>query len=150
MSNRVKITNYLIEQLKYINGDVSPYDSTYLFKSNVHDNVSNRELFFDEIHDFPSLFVVSPIEERQYNSKESTKAIIQSIIRVYLHSDELEKAKEDIIEDIIHVIYNMTDPDVSYELQQVTIESIEKDSGILKPYGIVEVILKIELGLLKI
>lgn len=150
MSNRVNVTNHLISQLKVINGGVSPYDPSYTFSTDIHDNVYKYELFFDEIHDFPSLYVVSPIEDRQYHSTDTTNALIQTIIRIYLQSDDLELAKENIINDIIHVIYNITIPDVNYQLQQITIDSIAKDSGVMDPYGLVEVFLTIQLGLLKI
>jgi hypothetical protein len=140
MSNRSQINNALVELLKQIDGSVSPYDSTYIFATNLHNNVYKGLKYYDEINDFPSLYITSPSEYRTYNTAEFTEATVASVIRAYVKGDNTNELTNNIVNDIEHIIYNMK-LSVELSVQDITITEIKTDSGLLKPYGIAEIFL---------
>jgi len=142
MSNRSMITEAIIKKLQQIDGSTSPYDASYEFKTDIHRNVYRGYKYIDEINDFPSLYVVSGQEQRVYHTKDLTESIVSTTIRCYVYSDDAEQQLNDLIQDIEHVIYNMS-LDVQLQLQDITIKEIDTDSGLLEPYGMAEIFLNI-------
>lgn len=142
MSNRTSIINALIHNLKRIDGRTSPFDANYEFKSNLNENVFRGLRFIDEVNDFPSVFVTNGIETRTYQTQGLTEAEIQSVARCYAYSDDTKTQLEAIAQDIEHVIYSGT-LDIELSVQDITITQIIQDSGLLQPYGIVEIFFSI-------
>lgn len=140
MSNRTLITNFLIDSFKSINGGVSPYDNTYIFSTNLHENVYLGQLYIDEINDFPSVYISSREEFRTYNTSNLIEAEVLTVVRCYSYSDNPFEANNNIIKDVEHVIYNMKIP-VEFQAQDVTIRSVLIDTGLLAPYGMAEIFL---------
>lgn len=140
MSNRILITRFLIDSLKIINGGVSPYDSSYTFNTNLHENVYIGQLYIDEINDFPSIYISSGEEFRTYNTSNLIEAEVLTTIRCYSYSGDTFEANNNIIKDVEHVIYNMKIP-VEFQAQDVTIRSVLIDTGLLAPYGMAEIFL---------
>jgi hypothetical protein len=140
MSNRTQITNYVVEQLQKIDGRTSPYTKEYVFLSNLHENVYRGVKYLDEINDFPSLYITSNVEKRKYETNGNTDAIVFTVIRCYVMSDEPEVQLSNIFQDIEHILYNMQVPN-EYTSLDITIDSTLTDSGLLKPYGMAEIFL---------
>lgn len=140
MSNRTNINNFLISQLRRIDGSVSPFDSSYYFLSNLHENVYSGFKYIDEINDFPSLFLVSPKEIRKYNTNHNTESIVTTTIRYYVYGDDLETQLSNIFQDVEHIVYNMS-LSTEFKSLDITIEKFITDSGLLKPYGMAEIFL---------
>lgn len=140
MSNRTLINSFIIDQLKYINKLVSPFDNSYTFKSDLHTNVFSRLKFIDEINDFPSVYVSSPNEYRKYNTAGNSEALVVTILRVYVYCDEPASELDNIIQDIDHVIYNLR-VDTNLKSLDITITDTTTDSGLLAPYGMAEIFL---------
>jgi len=141
MSQRRKIVNYIIDNLKLIDGSISSLNSTYRFKTDLHTNVYRGFKGIDEINDFPSIYVVAGNETRNYNTKNITLSNLPIIIRVYTYFEEEELVNTyngNIIQDIEHVIYNLPS-NFDLEIQDIQIQTINSDEGLLAPYGIVEV-----------
>jgi hypothetical protein len=141
MSNRKLITNSIVADLKKINKSTSPYNYSYEFKTDLHNNVYDSGYkYIDEINDFPSVYVVSGLERRIYQTKQLTESLVRTAIRCYVYGDDAQQQTNDIIQDIEHVIYNMK-PDVGLLIQDITVKEILTDSGLLEPYGMAEIFL---------
>jgi hypothetical protein len=140
MSNRTKITDYIVEQLKKIDGRTSPYTKEYVFLSNLHENVYRGVKYIDEINDFPSIYVTSNVERRKYQTNNNTEALVVTAIRCYVMGDEPEVQLSNIFQDIEHILYNMQVPNEFTSLD-ITIDTTLTDSGLLEPYGMAEIFL---------
>jgi hypothetical protein len=138
MSNRTDINNYIVEQLKQIDG--YSYLRNYKFKSDVHLNVYIGTKFLDEINDFPSIYSVSPEENRIYNTIGTSEAFVTTILKLYVYSDNSIEDLKNLIEDITQVIYSLTPP-LDLQVKDITIKEINLDSGLLQPYGMAEIFL---------
>lgn len=140
MSNRTKITNYLVEQLKKIDGRSSPFLADYVFLTNLHGNAYRGVKYIDEINDFPCLYATSNVERRIYQTNGNTEGIVASVIRCYVYGDDTEVQLSNIFQDIEHILYNMQVPNEFTSLD-ITIDSLLTDSGLLEPYGMAEIFL---------
>ena len=140
MSNRTKITNYVVEQLQKIDGRSSPFLNDYTFFSNLHRNVYSGVKYLDEINDFPSVYVTSNIERRKYETNGNTQGIVFTVIRCYVMCDDTEVQLSNIFQDIVHILYNMQVPN-EYTSLDITIDTTLTDSGLLEPYGMAEIFL---------
>ena len=137
------IIDFIVSQLKEIDGTVSGFNSGYTYTQNLFNNVFRRIKFLDEVNDFPALYVSAGTEVREFNSKSLTVATLDATIRAYVFGeDNSQSLVDDITQDIEHVIYSIGDnPDKG--ILDITIDSITSDEGLATPYGLAEVELTI-------
>lgn len=140
MSNRSVITDKLVEALRDINGSASPYSSTYHFKTDLHYNVYRGLKLIDEINDFPSMYITSPKETREYNTRGTTIAVVNSEIRCYVYGDDTEQLAQNLVDDVEHVIDNLT-YSTTHQVLDSKINVILRDNGLFKPLGLIEIFL---------
>ena len=142
-SRRTEIIDFIVSQLKEIDGTVSGFNTGYTYTQNLFNNVFRRIKFLDEINDFPALYVSAGTEVRDFNSKSLTVATLDATIRAYVFGeDNSQSLVDDITQDIEHVIYSIGDnPDKG--ILDITIDSITSDEGLANPYGLAEVELTI-------
>lgn len=140
---RTEITTLLINSFKTINESTSPFDSLYIYKSNLFNNVYRGVKFLDEINDFPSAYLQPGTETRDFNTKNLTNATLDVTIRVYIYSeDDAQNKLDNVLQDLEHVIYNIGDnPEIG--LLDINISNISTDEGLVSPYGIGEIELTI-------
>ena len=136
-SRRRDIANFLVGELKKIDGDVSSFDSSYTYQVNLFNNVFRRLKFLDEINDFPSAYLQAGTENRIYDSKGLTTSTLDIMIRVYAHTENAVEDLESTMQDIEFVIYNMDTE--QYGIMDVQVATMGTDEGLLDPYGIGEV-----------
>ena len=141
-SRRRYIANFLVGELKKINGAASTFDSSYTYQVNLFDNVFRRLKFLDEINDFPSVFLQAGAENRVYDSKGLTTSTLDIMIRVYVHTENAVEELESTMQDIEFVIYNMDTE--KYGIMDVQVASMGTDEGLLDPYGIGEVAVTVQ------
>ena len=141
-SRRRDIANFLVGELKKINGAASTFDSSYTYQVNLFDNVFRRLKFLDEINDFPSVFLQAGTENRVYDSKGLTTSTLDLMIRVYVHTENAVEELESTMQDIEFVIYNMDTE--KYGIMDVQVASMGTDEGLLDPYGIGEVAVTVQ------
>ena len=84
-SRRTEIIDFLVTQLKEIDGQASPFDSSYTFNTNLFNNVFRKLKFLDEVNDFPALYIAAGTEIRDFNSKSLTVATLDVTIRSYVY-----------------------------------------------------------------
>jgi hypothetical protein len=136
-SRRRDIANFLVGELKKIDGGVSTFDSSYTYQVNLFDNVFRRLKFLDEINDFPSVYLQAGTENRIYDSKGLTTSTLDIMLRVYVHKETAVEELESTMQDIEFVIYNMDTE--KYGMMDVQVSTMSTDEGLLDPYGIGEV-----------
>ena len=135
-SRRRDIANFLVGELKEIDGGVSTFDSSYTYQVNLFDNVFRRLKFLDEINDFPSVYLQAGTENRIYDSKGLTTSTLDIMLRVYVHKETAVEELESTMQDIEFVIYNMDTE--QYGMMDVQVATMGTDEGLLDPYGIGE------------
>ena len=138
MSKRRQIVDALVVKLKEIDGS-SNYSST------LYENVFNKLKFWDEIDDYPSVFVNAGQESREYLPGNFKWGHLAITIRVYVKAEEPEIELENIFEDIESIV------DANGNLEYITgsttedikIISINTDEGLLSPIGVGDITLHI-------
>ena len=142
-SRRKEIIEFLVTQLKEIDGQTSGFDASYIYGNNLFDNVYRKLKFLDEVNDFPALYISAGTEIRDFNSKNLTLATLDATIRAYVFGeDNSQDLSDSLVQDIEHVIYSLGDnPDKG--ILDITIDNISTDEGLATPYGIAEVELTI-------
>lgn len=143
ISRRKEIVEFLVDRLKQIDGEQSPYNASYSFNLNIFNNVYRKLKFIDEVNDFPSLYLAAGTETRNFQSENLTVATLDVIIRAYVYGeDNSQTISDELIEDVEHIIYNLGD-NPEKGILDITIDSISTDEGLAVPYGIAEIELSI-------
>jgi len=142
-SRRTEIVDFIVAQLKEIDGAVSGYNAAYTYSQNLFNNVYRRVKFLDEVNDFPALYLAAGTEIRNFESLSLTVATLDVTIRAYVYGeDNSQSLADDLLEDIEHVVYSIGDnPDKG--IQDIIIESITVDEGLVEPYGLAEVSIQV-------
>lgn len=140
-SRRRDIINYLISQIKLIDGTVSAYG--YTFKTNLSQNVYKGLKYIDQINDFPSVYVQAGEETYRYNSKTNTEAFMTIMVRVYAYEEHSLYKLEDLVDDVTHALERIK-YDQSHKIISAEIMSIDTDSGLLDPYGLGEIMVAVQ------
>lgn len=142
MSRRVSIAKAMAEKMKDINGENG-------FKSNIFNNASHKQKFWDEVHDFPSVFVVPGTETREYHPSSIIWGHLNLTVKAYVKDEEFsQELLEDLIFDIEKVVNNTRvlqyDVDnVSLTTTEILLMSITTDEGVLAPYGVADIYLQV-------
>lgn len=140
-SRRRDIINYLVSQLKLIDGTVSAYG--YTFKTNLSQNVYKGLKYIDQINDFPSVYVQAGEETYRYNSKTNTEAFMTIMVRIYAYEEHSLYKLEDLVDDVTHALERIK-YDQSHKIISAEIVSIDTDSGLLDPYGLGEIMVAVQ------
>lgn len=141
MSARSKIVSALVNLL---NNNLNGIDYT----SNVHNNVENKLVFWDEINNFPYIGITAGAEAREYlpsNFKWGFLTIsIKVMVKTSSASDVLEQYLEDI-ENLLDANNNLLyDSDNGKTTELISILSIDTDQGLLEPLGVGEMVIQIQ------
>lgn len=142
-SRRKEIIEFIVTQLKEIDGAVSGFDATYTYNTNVFNNVFRKLKFLDEVNDFPSIYVSAGTENRDFNSQNLTTATLDATIRIYIYGeDDAQSQVDNLLQDVEHVIYSLGD-NSDKGILDITISNISTDEGLVTPYGLGEIELEI-------
>jgi len=145
MTRRTSIVAALAEKLKIIDGTGS-------FKSDLFNNSYPKLKFWDEVQDFPSVYLVAGSETRQYHPSDFTWAFMNVSVKVYVRSEsEAHQKLEDLLNDIENVINDnrvlVYDTTNNLSTTEILIQSITTDEGLLAPYGVGEINLQVRYAL---
>jgi len=138
MSARSDIVNALVAEIKLIDG-------TGNYVSNVYTNVYNKLKFWDEVNDYPSLYLNAGPETREYLPAGFKWAYLTVMVRIYVNAEEPEEELERIFTDIETVIdaNGELDYNSGRKTEDINIMSIHTDEGLLAPIGVGEITLQI-------
>lgn len=143
MSRRTQIIDFLVTELKRINGQQDartvPVRNGYTYKTNVFNNVFRRMKFLNEINDFPTLCVTAAGEDRLEIGAGVRFGTFGFEIRAYIKDEATIETEEDLADDIEFVLENLTSEATSQarEITDVIITSTETDEGLMTPFGVV-------------
>jgi hypothetical protein len=84
MSARSKIVNKLVTLIKEIDG-------TGTWESDLYQNVENRLRFWDEVDDYPAVFLNAGAEAREYQPGGFKWAYLSVTCRIYVEDEEPEQ-----------------------------------------------------------
>ena len=145
MSRRRSITNALVEKFKTIDGNF-PYDT------NLYNNVEGKLKFWDEVLEFPAVFVTPGQEYREYHPGDFTWSFLNLSVKAYCKSDTAQDDLEKLLEDLeICVDSNRVlvyDAERGYETTEILITSITTDEGLLAPYAVGEINLQVRYAIM--
>jgi len=142
-SRRKEIIEFIVTQLREIDGAVSGFDASYTYNTNVFNNVFRKLKFLDEVNDFPSIYVSAGTENRDFNSQNLTTATLDATIRIYIYGeDDAQSQVDNLLQDVEHVIYSLGD-NSNRGILDITISNISTDEGLVTPYGLGEIELEI-------
>ena len=145
MTKRTSIVTALAEKFKLINGTGS-------YKSDLSDNSYPKLKFWDEIQDFPAVYLTPGSELREYLPGDFTWGYLNVSVKVYVRSEsEAQQQLEDLLDDLENVIdanrvlvYDITN---NLSTTEILIQSITTDEGLLSPYGVGEINLQVRYAL---
>lgn len=145
MSRRTSIVKAIVEKLKTIDGTGS-------FKTNLYEAAFPYLKFWDEVNNFPSIYVTAGSEQREYMPSAFTWGFLGISLKVYTKGEDSQQLLENLLEDIETVIdSNRTivyDVDNNYETTEILITSITTDEGLLAPYAIGEINLQVRYAIM--
>jgi hypothetical protein len=138
MSARSKIVDALVAKFKLIDG-TTPYST------NIYGNAFAQNKFWDEVIDFPCIYVVAGSEIREYLPADFKWGYINVSLKCYHKGERPEVLLETLLEDIETCIDSnrILVYDTGKETTEILITSIVTDEGLLVPYGVAEVTLNI-------
>ena len=144
MSKRTSIIKALAEKLKLING-VAPY------QSNIFNNAFPKLKFWDEVSDFPSVYMSPGSETREYLPGNFTWAYLGISLKLYCKGEDAQEQLELLLEDVETVIDEnrvlVYDAINNYETTEILVASITTDEGLLAPYAVGEINLQVRYAL---
>lgn len=136
MSRRASIVKALSEKFKEIDG-------TGLYKTNLSQNSFPKLKFWDEVNDFPSVYMSTGRESREYHPSDFAWGFLGISIKVYVRGEDAQEQLEQLLEDLERcidsnrvLVYDTTN---NYETTEILIQSITTDEGLLAPYGVGEI-----------
>lgn len=143
VNSRQKIVNQLVELLKTNLNGTSPYIT------NLYENVKPRQIFIDEVTDFPTVCIHSGSEAREYLPGGFKWAFLTINIRVYVEDEDAKSVLEQVFEDIESVLdaNNTLTVDGNDLCTDIRIISLSDDEGVLNPLGVGEILLEVRYGI---
>ena len=145
MSRRTQIIDFVVTELKRINGNTdsrkAPTRSGYEYKTNVFNNVFRRLKFLNEINDFPTLCVSAGEEDRVEIGAGVRFGTMGLQIRGYVKAENSLDTAEDLVDDIEFVINTMAIEanNDTFQIVDARVDSVETDEGLYEPFGVVNI-----------
>ena len=140
MSRRTSIIRALTEKLKLIDGQ-SPY------QTNLSANAYAKLKFWDEVEDFPAIYLTPGSEMREYLPGGFSWGYLGISVKVYCRGEEAQLELEQLLEDVETCVdanrVLVYDLDKNYETTEILIQSITTDEGLLAPYAVGEINLQV-------
>ena len=145
MTKRTSIVTALAEKFKVIDGN-APYSS------DLFNNSYPKLKFWDEVQDFPAVYLTAGTEIREYHPADFIWAFLNVSVKVYVKSEsDAHQKLEDLLNDLEHVINNnrvlVYDTTNNLSTTEILIQSITTDEGLLAPYGVGEINLQVRYAL---
>lgn len=145
MSRRTSIIKALTEKLKLINGQG-------IYKTNLYQNAYAKLKFWDEVNDFPSIYLTPGSEQREYHPGDFAWGFLGVSIKVYCNGEDSQEQLESLLEDVERcvdanrvLVYDSTS---GYETTEILIQSITTDEGLLAPYAVGEINLQVRYAIM--
>jgi len=141
MSRRTSITKALAAKFNQLLDGTAPYST------NIYNNAYAKLKFWDEVNDFPSIYMVPGSEMREYLPSDFTWGFLNVSIKLYCRGENSQQELEQLLEDVEHAVdanrVLVYDQDKNLETTEILIQSITTDEGLLAPYAVGEINLQV-------
>lgn len=145
MSRRTSIITALTEKFKLIDGQ-APY------QVNLSTNAYAKLKFWDEVEDFPSVYMTPGSEQREYLPGGFAWGYLGVSVKVYCRGETAQLELEQLLEDLeVCIDANRVlvyDTAKAYETTEILIQSITTDEGLLAPYAVGEINLQVRYAIM--
>lgn len=145
-SKRISIVKALTEKFKEIDG-------TGIYKTNLFQNAHPKLKFWDEVNDFPSVYLAAGTEMREYLPSNFIWGYLNISVKVYVKSeDEAQEQLEALLADLETCVD--ANRVLAYgempgeETTEILVQSITTDEGLLAPFGVGEINLQVRYALI--
>ena len=141
-SSRANILDALVEVLKTIDGSGA-------MLQDVANNVHPFLKFWDEVEEFPAIHLNAGSETREYQGGGYKDRFLSITIRCYVNEENAQNALNALMEDVETVIEENSNLQYSdaqnnlFNVQQITVVSIDTDEGVLEPLGVGEILVEV-------
>lgn len=132
-TKRVQIRNTVAKLLSdQLNG------STYI--SNIYTNIETRQVYWDELSDFPTVAVVNGRENTEYLPGGFKWKYLNLLIKVFVKEDDQGNQLEQLMQDIESILdaNNSLEYETGKTTEVVSLLSVETDEGLLYPFAVGE------------
>ena len=145
MSRRTSIVNALAAKLNEQLDGVK-------YTTNIFNNVYPKLKFWDEVQDFPSIYITAGIGARDYQLAGFIWGLLNVSIKMYVNSEEdAQMQLEQLLEDVSACIdanrVLVYDDTYGYATTEILITTTTTDEGLLRPYGVGELNLQVRYAL---
>lgn len=145
MSRRTSIIKALAEKFTGINVDNG-------YTTNLNSNAYAKLKFWDEVEDFPSVYLSPGSEQREYLPGDFTWGYLGVSVKVYCRGEDAQEQLESLLEDLEHCVDTnrvlVYDSTKNYETTEILIQSITTDEGLLAPYAVGEINLQVRYAIM--
>jgi hypothetical protein len=136
MTRRTSIVTAIAEKMQVqLNGITYP--------SNVYGNAFPKLKFWDEVNDFPCVYMSPGTEIRQYELSHFAWGLMNVSIKVYTRGEDSQMQLEQLLEDIENLLEDnkglVYDTTKNLVTTEILVASITTDEGLLKPYAVGEI-----------
>lgn len=145
MSKRTSIIKALSDKFNEIDGQ-APYTI------NLYNNSYPKLKFWDEVEDFPSVYLTPGSEQRDYLPGNFTWGFLGVSVKVYCRGEDAQQQLESLLEDLETcidanrvLVYDSTN---AHETTEILIQSITTDEGLLAPYAVGEINLQVRYAIM--
>ena len=138
-NKRTQIVTEIVRLMKLNLNGVSPYTT------NIFDNAKAKQVFWDEVNDYPAICVYPGTEIREYLPGDFKWAFLTVNIRIYVQDEESHLRLEEIFDDIETLIdaNNYLTVYGNNLSEDMRLLSINDDEGLLNPLGVGEITLEV-------
>lgn len=138
-NTRTQIISGLVDLFKVNLTGESPY------VTNVYENVKGRQIFWDEVTDYPSICIYAGGESREYLPGDFKWAFLTVNIRIYVQDEYAKDRLEEVFDDIEAILDSNNDLTVDGNdlSTDIRILSLSDDEGLLNPLGVGEITLEV-------
>lgn len=145
MSKRTSIIRALADKFNELIVGVAPYST------NLYGNAYPKLKFWDEVNDFPSIYMSPGSEMREYLPADFTWGYLGVSVKVYCRGEDSQEQLEQLLEDVERAVdanrVLVYDQSNNYETTEILIQSITTDEGLLAPYAVGEINLQVRYAL---
>ena len=124
-------------------------DGTAPYTTNLSNNAHAKLKFWDEVQDFPAVFVTPGSEQRDYLPGDFTWSYLNVCVKAYVRGEEPQQELEKLLEDLELVVDNnrVLEYATGKTTTEILVTSITTDEGLLAPYGVGEINLQVRYAL---
>ena len=118
-------------------------DSTY--STNLYNNCYPYLKFWDEVSNFPSVYITTGSETREYLPSDFAWGFLNLSCKLYCKGDDSSQELENLLEDFEKAVDNnrVLTYDDGLSTTEILVTSITTDEGLLTPYAVGEINLQV-------